>query len=492
MKKILLAVSCVFFSLGAFAQQVNTLYFLENSPHRHYLNPALEPLSRVYFSFTPLGYTSLSVGNNSLTLSDFVYNRNGQTVTFMHPELGSTADFLNNLHSSTLINADMQLNLLGFGGRTKRNGYWHLTLNTKIEAGTSLPKGLFEFVLGGGMYDVAGKNTFELKQLGVNVSAYSELAFGYMRNVSEHFAIGGKIKFLYGHAYVGMDHSQFNLEASSTEWALRGAGTAMVAAPITGIPNNLGDLPYAEYGLPVLPNGYLDVMSLVKPQGLGAAIDLGITYKPIKQIQISAAITDLGFINWSKGKYYDYSLEGTYDGIGEIEADKFIDENGNLNQQALSDTVMNRLTAVYSDAFHTEVAKDGFFRLTTARLNVGLDANLWDNRIGLGVYSSTKYLNNRFYEELTVGAAFRPCHWFQLAASYSILNGKSSNIGAAFGFVTGEGIGLTLVADYVPCEYAPIDGQLVIPYKTKGLNLGFGINIVIGHDKDTDEDEDEE
>ncbi len=482
MKKILVVISCVCFSLGAFAQQVNTLYFLENSPHRHYLNPALEPLSRMYFSITPLGYTSLSVGNNSLTMSDLVYNREGQTVTFLHPELGSKTDFLNNLQNATLLDADMQLNILALGCSTKK-GYFHLTLNTRLEESTSLPKGLFAFVLDGGMHDLEGTNTFQMKELGVNVSAYSELAIGYMHNISDKFALGFKVKLLYGHAYVGMNHSEFDLNASSAEWNLRGVGTATVAAPITGMPNNLGGMLTADFDFPRLDNGNIDVMTMVKPQGLGGAIDLGFTYKPIEQIRIAASVTDLGIIKWFKGIQYDYTLDGTFEGIGNIDVDQFTDETGKLNQAAISDTVINRLSAIYSDAFHAEDAKNGFMKLTTARLNVGLDFNFWENRIGLGVYSSTKYMNSHLYEEVTVGAAFRPCHWFQLAASYSILNGKGSNIGAAFGFVTGEGIGLTLVADYVPCEYAPINGQLAIPYKTKGLNLGLGINIVVGHDK---------
>ena len=46
------------------AQQVNTLYFLENAPMRHTLNPAFQPVSKGYVNFSPLGWSVLSVGNN--------------------------------------------------------------------------------------------------------------------------------------------------------------------------------------------------------------------------------------------------------------------------------------------------------------------------------------------------------------------------------------------------------------------------------------------
>ena len=34
--------------------------------------------------------------------------------------------------------------------------------------------------------------------------------------------------------------------------------------------------------------------------GFGAAIDLGVTWKPIEHLTVSAALTDLGGISWKK------------------------------------------------------------------------------------------------------------------------------------------------------------------------------------------------
>ena len=39
-------------SVGASAQQVTTLYFLENAPMRHIVNPAFQPVSNGYINFT--------------------------------------------------------------------------------------------------------------------------------------------------------------------------------------------------------------------------------------------------------------------------------------------------------------------------------------------------------------------------------------------------------------------------------------------------------
>ncbi len=494
MKKfwLLIAIlSCSLFSVRA--QHVNTLYFLENSPHRHFLNPALTPISNMYLSLPAIGYTSLSVGNNSLTLSDIIYNNNGQTVTFLHPELGDTPKFLDRLRNATAVDADIQLSLLAFGFRVKDNGYFHFTLNERIETGVGLPKGLFNFALGGGLYDLNGINTFDLSQLGLNASVYTELGIGYTHAINEQWSVGGKLKFNYGHAYAGLRNEALDLNASIDEWNLKGSGYAMIAAPITGLPASLApaDIQNMQIGFPENLNGSIDIMSMLKPQGLGAGVDLGMTYKPHEQVQISASVTDLGFIVWNKGTRYNYNLEGSYTGVGELRYEDYVDETGAFNTDQLMDTVTTRLTNVYQTAMQAGETEEGFTRMTTPRLNIGVDANFWENRVGVGVYSQTKFANSRVYEEVTLGAAFRPCHWFQIAASYSFVNGKWSNVGAALGLVTYEGIGLTLAADYIPCTYADYvteTASIPIPYKTKGINLAFGLNIVIGHKQDKDKD----
>ncbi len=492
MKKILLTiVSCLLLISAANAQQVNTLYFLENSPHRHYLNPAIAPISDFYLSLPAIGYTSLSVGNNSLTLGDLVYNnKEGQTVTFLHPTDGNTTDFLKSLRRSTLAEVDAQIALLSFGARTKQGGYWHFTLNEHIEAGVSLPEGLFQFALGGGMTDLTGgANKVNLKQLGVNTSVYTEIGLGYMHPINEQWSVGGKLKFLYGHGYIGMRNQSLALNASANKWELDGEGYVMVAGPVVNYPAAL--TPEAITNTQIVDEDFdaLDnMLDILKPQGLGGAIDLGFTYKPVEQFQLAASITDLGFIAWNKGVRYDYEIHGEYDGIGEFEYSDYSDpETGAFDAEQLVDTVKNRLESVYANAFKGGERTDKFARMTSARLNIGVDANFWDNRVGVGLYSSTRFVNSRVYEEVTIGAAFRPYYWLQVAASYSILNGKASNIGAALGIITYEGVGLTLAADYIPCTYADA-GDFSIPYRTKGVNLALGLNIVIGHNQDSDKD----
>lgn len=487
--KIALVIAGVFTFVGMQAQHPSTLYFLENSPMRHYLNPALQPISKVYVSFPAIGYISAYGGNSSLMMSDIVFKQDGKTMWFLNPEADQTS-IMNRLSNGLGVRAEAQINLLSFGFRVKDAGYFHFTLNERIDGNTTLPRGLFDFALGGGMKDLnGGMNTFDMTKLGIDLSVYTELGMGYSHQLNEKWSIGGKLKFLYGTAHVGMKNESLALNASSESWNVSGKGAILVAAPLD-LPSSIDADTLGNYS----PN--INLLSFLKPQGLGGALDFGITYRPHEMVQITASVTDLGVIRWQKGKKYNYAVNGTYDGAGEIVYGDYVDDEGNFNSEQLMDTVSARIENVYKTALTTESATDGFTKMLSPRLNVGIDANFWDNRIGVGIYSSTKFTPQKIYEEVTFGAAFRPFHWLQLAASYSIFNGRGSNIGAALGIVTYEGIGLTLVADYVPCYYAHYskerpDGSMLdipIPYKTQGVNIAAGINIVIGHKQDKDKD----
>ena len=73
MKKYILTALVALATLSISAQQVTTLYFLENTPMRHTINPAFQPVSNGYINFSPLGwmnyspsYTRRQIGPSSL------------------------------------------------------------------------------------------------------------------------------------------------------------------------------------------------------------------------------------------------------------------------------------------------------------------------------------------------------------------------------------------------------------------------------------------
>lgn len=483
------------------AQQSNTLFFLENAPMRHTINPAFQPISDGFVNFSPLGWMQAGGGNTSLTVSDIIYvdPQTGQTITSLHPN-GNKKQLLRLMRNMTLVSGDLTLGLVNVGFRIKDKGFIMIGINERIDLGVSIPKSLPQFLLGGGMNDLdGGVNKFNLSRLGVGANMYTEISAGYSHQLDEKWTIGGKLKVLLGHANMGMTTRNLTLDADIEQWVMKGNMQLEISGPI-----NYGALPQIEGQTlneiieninsdPIAMDQLIDIRNigqLVKPNGYGAAFDIGFVYKPIENIRISAALNDFGLIYWANSQRYTCSLDTTFVGVGEFEYGDpaFHDVEGNFSTQLLLDSALQSLVGL-GNALSMKKSGSGYAKMVSAKLNIGIDASFWNNRINVGLLSATRLYNARLYEEITLGIGFKPCNWFNIAASYSLMhNGKFSNIGAGLSFMPYDGVNLTLAMDYIPTTYAGLDigtakPLYILPTKTKMVNLALGFSICWGTNK---------
>lgn len=502
MKKSIAILAGFFCLTTATAQQVNTMYFLENAPMRHLTNPAFQPVSEGYIALIPgLGYNSFWFGNNNFSLSDLLYyNKDGKLVTPFHPNEDRQA-FLRKFRRHTTLSMDETMNLFAFGFRYRDKGYITIGFNERIAMGSSIPKSVNEFLYNGGMQNMNGVNTLNIKGSSLGAEVYTEIYGGYSHKINDQWTVGGKLKVLLGTAYIGSYSKNMRIDASAEEWRLQGVSSIYASGPLNwdALPQKFDrkTLENYDYNKLLPPMSTMsDYLKLAVPSGYGAAFDLGMTYKPHEQVQITAAINDLGFIYWNKAARLNLALDTTFTGVGDFNYSDYVDKNNNFMTDTLLNDVMNNMLGLVDGAVSS---RQGFARMTSARLNIGVDANFWNNRVGVGVVSSTRLYNNHIFEEVTLGAAFRPVNWFNLAVSYSVINnGKGSSLGAGLSLMPYDGINLTLAADYVPTNYAYLKGDKIseqiqkapIPYHLNGLNLAFGLTIVWGTNKKRDSDKD--
>ena len=214
-------------SMQVQAQEVNTLYFLHNAPMRHTINPAFQPHSKVYVLLPALGYTTLGVGNNALTMKDLIFQdpTTGKTITALHPN--AEGQLWNKLPDILNINANMQLNLLSFGARVaKEKGYFHLNISERIGMGIGLPKNTFGPLLGQSL------NNINLNALNISASMYTEVALGYSHAINDKWTVGGKLKLVLGHAYMRGYFNELGMNSSQESTVLRGDGNIQLAGLI--------------------------------------------------------------------------------------------------------------------------------------------------------------------------------------------------------------------------------------------------------------------
>jgi len=472
--KTVLVVCLGLSTFSAKSQQVNTMYFMENVPERNYLNPAFQPLSNFYLGFPVIGFTQFSFGNNSLTLKDLAYKDiNGNPIWFMNPN-GNKDKFYNVLKPTTLIQTSLQVNLLDFGFRVGK-AYWNFSLAEKAEGQMGVSKDFMKLLLYG--TPQMNNNVYDLKSTGFDMTLYTEAGLGYSRKVNDKLSVGGKLKLLLGTANISSTTDNLKLNAGIDEWNINGNGSINYSGPATVTGSSLKDYNFAN------PNSVSDWL---KPSGMGAGIDLGATYKPVKNLTLSAAITDLGFIRWTRNvKSVGYKVNYKFTGLDSLNFNSFSD----MGHKA--DSILTTVKNSVNDSVKSNTSYNTY---TTAKLNIGVEYAFFDNKLSVGLLSRTMFHNSVPYEELTASVNGRPIDWFNLSASYSILNGRMSNIGAGLGLRTGF-LHWFLAADYVPINYATVTtgsnsstSNISVPYNTKGLNLSIGINFVFGNRKDADKD----
>lgn len=421
MKKLLYTLAAVLVCTGAAAQNP-TLYFMEGVPLRSQMNPALAP-QRGYFNIPVLGGLAVTAGGNT-SLDHLLFRRDGRLVTLLSPSV-SSADALSDLHSKNLVNADIRVNLLGFGAYTaNRKHFWSFDLNLRTSVSTQFPYELFHFFKTG--------ESAQVRNLGLSSDAYAEAGFNYSFPIGEKFYVGARVKFLVGLARAKSYFTQFNVSLGENEWYAEAVGELEVNSNLLTIPTR------QEAGQDGVYRNYyqLDDMEFdakFKPAGYGAAFDIGATYEPIPNLLVSAAINDIGFIAWNKASsmHGTVSRRLTFDGA-QVDASGVADIDFDLGELKFE-----------------QVDEESATRMLHYTMNLGAEYRLWDRRVGFGaLYQIHKY-DYAALHNLTASVNFQPVRWFGLSGSYSFIDNRASALG----------LGLNLNPGWILCRYRRVADQ---------------------------------
>lgn len=459
-KHIALTLFIVICSTSLFAQQVNTIYFMDNIHERSTYNPGFQPITN-YINIPFFPDFRLEAGNNSLVFNDIIFNQQisgiDSTITFLHPQANKD-DFYNTLRNTTRINTDFTFYIMGLGfkGRTHKDNYYSFNIYQKFQTSVYLPKDLFKLALYG-TPDVLNANNYDLHKFGMDASVYTEFAFGFSKELNKKWTVGANLKYLMGQANVSTNIDKFDLEAGIDKWAITGEGSLNTSIPLMNMPILPdGTFDFDNFGADKLTESMVAGLALTSNWGLG--VDLGATYKIIPDLELSAAITDLGFIRWTNN-VTNAKLNGGYEFTGVV-----FGINDDID--AKFDTIAQQL----EDAFVTTGTNDNYSTSLSTRLNVGAEYSVWDDRLGFGALSSSLLANKTIYQDVTTSVNFRPFHWLSTSLSYSLLNGQWSTIG--FGAqLRILAFNMYIAADRIPLTFASTD---MIPNKLQSMNLQVG------------------
>ena len=182
--------------------------------------------------------------------------------------------------------------------------------------------------------------------------------------------------------------------------------------------------------------------------GYGFGIDLGASYKIMDNLTVSASILDLGFISWSKsstkiasanpdpidikGSTYAAMVDPANPETSVMNAVKQLQDD----TQGYMDRVTNGDVLDY-DMLQLEVgdAKESRKSRLASTLVLGAEYGFFNNKLAVGVLSTTRFVQPDALTELTFSANYRPKSWFNVALSYSAIQsaGKSFGLGLKLG-----------------------------------------------------------
>lgn len=457
-KKTALSLMVASFAGGALAQQtLNSAYFVDNFTYRHEMNPAF--MGDSYFSFPVLGQLNMSTRGN-VGLENFLFStdRYGLT-TFMNPDV-SSSEFLGGLDDDNNLSFNLKTSIFSLGFRGF-GGYNTLGLNLHVHTGLNIPYGFFAFAKNG----MQGDTNYSLDDFSIRARGYAELALGHARQINNNLTVGAKLKVLLGGAAFDATVEDMDIHLTQQQWLIR--AHAKVNASMKGAYFTQDE------------EGIVDGMEIESPGlgGLGFGVDLGATYKfdegPLKGLTLSAAVLDLGFINWSENATaYNEGEDFVFEGFKDIAID---DETGGRKLEDQADDLADDLEKLYNVHTDGEIGSRKTSLATTLNLGAEYAFPLYDKlKFGL-LYS--KHFDDMFsWQETRVSANVNPVRWFGAGVNYAF-----STYGSSMGFVLNfhpRGFNFFIGTDYMLNE---VNSQF-IPLNSN-TNVSMGVNIILAKNK---------
>ena len=441
MKKIYTLIAAALLATGAAAQNP-TAYFMEGSTFRSQFNPAFAPL-RGYVNIPAIGGVNINVGGN-IAVDNILFSRDGKLVTLLDSSV-SAADALSGLKQNNLLGMDFRMNVIGFGAFTKNHkNFWSFDLNVRVNEDANLPYSLFEFIK-------LGKEG-QIRNFGTSTDSYLEAAFSYsFPLMDDRLYIGIRGKFLAGLARAQVTYDRFDISLREDRWAVLTQGTLDLTAAGAKVETD----PDSE----TFEIGDLDFKP-TKPAGYGFALDLGATYDILPNLQASLAVTDLGFISWSK--------KNSVMGVSTQETEftgATVPENAS---EPVPDFDLEMLKFNQVDGRSTT-------KMLRASVNAGLEYEVWRHKIGIGLLYTARVWEYKTMHNITGSVNFHPVRWFTVSGSYSVIDNRGGAVGLALN-LNPSWINFYLATDIVTAKHTP----QFIPIKQSVMNVTLGIGVPIG------------
>jgi len=464
---LLIGIFAIAAGLHLNAQVTNSLFFMPGVPQANRVNPAIQPQCNFYLGFPGAAPLRFELASSTLAYQDIFHYDSGldSLITFLHPNSDKQA-FLNLMKPVNFVASDIGTSLFSLGFRAGGN-FFSVDVTTRVDGNIYYPGDLFNLLIEG-----AHENqTYTLDGLAPDVSVFDEISVGWSRKILYNLDIGARAKFLFGVGDLASKYSEINVTTSQDRWTLQSDMLLNASLPFAEVKydeeGNISDIIIDENLKKPDPSLISHYMFNFK--NFGFAADLGVNYRPIENLVISASLSDLGFISWK-------------DSIHEIsyKVDNFDFEGIEVNPLTLSedftfgDLIDSSLTALGDSLSGFLSMKPGtsYTRMLNTKLYVGASYYVTPH-INFGLLSRTDFLNDKISQQFTASANLSAGRYINFSLSYSYINTYFKNLGAGLSFNFGP-LNLYLISDNAL-------NIVFWPQEAQSANFWFGMNLVFGY-----------
>ncbi len=450
--------------------QSNTMYYLTGAPQVYRLNPATQPQCSFFFGIPVINSFYLETYNNSFGLTDVIWN-DPVTNEVVHP-LSSEAnlnEFLNKLNDDNSLSLELGISPISMGLGIK-DMYFTFDITTKFKQGLYIPADFVPIIL----TRIDNGRTYDFSSLGIEFTSYIEYAVGVSRKFSDILTVGIRPKLITGVYNISSKDNNESLYTYVYNYEFNSQIDLQICTPGFFVPENENGVldPTGEFVFDSTLSGFSDYRKLVMTnKGLG--IDIGVHYKPIEDLTLSASLIDLGYIKW-KEYIHTATLNGslTYEGI-EYEVGQ--------DTSNFFDDFLDTLRSNFEVTGSSEPYKTGL----EPKLYLGCSLALLPS-LDVGLLSRFDFLTSGTKANVMIHANWHPSSAFNLTASYSPFDGRASTFGLGFS-LRGGPITFYTVADYRAFRYNLYKYEkipvFIAPSGRSRFNTQIGLNITIGCNK---------
>ncbi|MFB3388816.1 DUF5723 family protein [Flavobacterium sp. LAR06] len=445
-----------------FSQNRQLLYNFTSIPQASLVNPGADVSYKYYFGIPVLSGISANVGSSSFSAYDLFAN-NG--VDFND----KVRKIVNNSSNKDKAQVNEQLELFSGGfriGGEDSQSYISFGAYQEFDFLMYVPKDPAIFALYGNK-DYVGKS-FDLADINVRAEVLSVLHVGFHKKLSEKFVLGGRAKLYSSGANATSTRNSgfiYTTQIPGTPNLYTQVISSNLELKTSGIAKFTKDEYEGNVAKDIAHNTFFN-------GSLGLGLDAGFTYYFRDNLQFTASIIDLGFVNQSKDiETITYKGNYRYEGANPIFefTDDPKDVFDDFEKAIPRDTLYNKYTTWRPTKLYSSIQYSFGESRSDEECNCRASSKRrYVNAIGGQMFAMT--MPNEPFIAFTVFYKRSIFEKLDFKATYTLDSYSSKNIGLGLSGTIGK-VNIYALVDNV-LEYRDVS-------KANSLAFQFGINFIV-------------